>query len=136
MYISEACSGNGTKLSGHEGLIWMTAPLYQNNVYCQWQIKVDVGKVSAVYIPTIYFDKSNCIYMICTYSCKYVICNIDANINVVCQALSWIETIVMFYYEIVTRPNIFFLMFFMFKKISINTYKSIDFKRHVHLAIS
>ena len=58
VFISDACYGHGEILSGEEGLIWMSAPLYKNTLYCQWHISVAVGKVSiahtlsAVYINT------------------------------------------------------------------------------------
>ena len=48
VHISAACNGTGTTLSGDEGHIWMTVPLYANNAYCHWQIKVALGKVSIV----------------------------------------------------------------------------------------
>ena len=51
VHISEACNGTGATLSGDEGLIWMNVPLYTNNAYCQWQIKVAFGKVSLVNVP-------------------------------------------------------------------------------------
>ena len=49
MHISDACSDTGTTLAGGEGHVWMNAPLYKDNIYCQWQINVEFGKVSIAY---------------------------------------------------------------------------------------
>ena len=57
MYISDACSGTGTTLVGDEGHVWMNAPLYKDNIYCQWQINVEFGKVGIAYsLSDIYFN--------------------------------------------------------------------------------
>ena len=57
MRISDACSATGTTLAGGEGHVWMNAPLYKDNIYCQWQINVEFGKVSIAYpLSDIYFN--------------------------------------------------------------------------------
>jgi len=45
-------------LNGDEGQVWMSTPLYQNNLYCQWQIKVEVGKVSFAYSLEVLYYKT------------------------------------------------------------------------------
>ena len=52
VYISDACNDTGAKLFGKEGRFWMSAPLYLNNVYCQWKINVEDGKVRSKYYLT------------------------------------------------------------------------------------
>ncbi|KAI0212202.1 hypothetical protein LSAT2_002886 [Lamellibrachia satsuma] len=43
-FNNEACNGSGATLNEAEGKVWITAPFYKNNLYCQWHIKVEVGK--------------------------------------------------------------------------------------------
>ena len=58
MHISDACNGTGITLAGDEGHVWMNAPLYKDNIYCQWQIYVEFGKVSIAYSPSeIYLNR-------------------------------------------------------------------------------
>ena len=58
-HFAEACNGTGAMLSGDEGgLIWMSTPLYQNNLYCQWHIKVEAGKVSFSYSLYVLYYKT------------------------------------------------------------------------------
>ena len=57
VHISDACIDTGTMLYDNKGLISMNVPLYQDNVYCQWQINLEIGKVSiAYYLPAISFN--------------------------------------------------------------------------------
>ena len=49
MRIADACNGIGVILSDEEGKLWMSAPLYKNDIYCEWKINVEVGKVRTAY---------------------------------------------------------------------------------------
>lgn len=86
MHIPEACNGNGATLNGDEGLVWISAPLYKNNIYCQWQIRVDVGHVSIAYsFPAISFIKKHVITIV--HKTVRQISHIESNKNVACREL-------------------------------------------------